>query len=326
MTGRPRLPSGDRRGVVLLLVLATIALFTVMVVNFSADEGLDMQLAYNFRDSVQAQYVARSGVEAAVALLKKDDTAYDAEDEDWGDFGQYAMGAAQYLDNQTISGSITDESGRFDLNCLGKAEGLSLWIEQFVSLVLLLEIDTEVDPRELAYALRDWIDEDDDDGGNGAEERYYLSLENPYHCKNGPLDCPEEILLVKGMKPEYYYGTDHYKGLRDYVAVGTGGRINVNTASEAVLRSVSKAMDNDGVIKAVRDGRPWKVNQADWAATLGVTASGDEREWIKKVLTNTTEVFRADMKGSLPSGAQMNVMAILQRVQSDVKIVYYKIY
>ena len=36
MIGRPRLLTGDRRGVVLLLVLATIALFTVMVVNFSA--------------------------------------------------------------------------------------------------------------------------------------------------------------------------------------------------------------------------------------------------------------------------------------------------
>jgi type II secretory pathway component PulK len=63
----------DRKGVVLILVLAMVAMFTAMIVTFSADESLDIELAYNFRDSVQAQFVARSGVDAAVAILAEDD-------------------------------------------------------------------------------------------------------------------------------------------------------------------------------------------------------------------------------------------------------------
>jgi general secretion pathway protein K len=317
----------DKRGVVLLLVLATIALFTVMVVNFSADEGLDMQLAYNFRDSMQAQYIARSGVEAAIALLKKDDLAYDSEDEDWGSFNEYAMGASQYLGSQTITGTVTDESGRFDLNSMAKAEGQTYRINQFKKIFELLEIDiSPTELTDLGNAVRDWIDKDDDDGGNGAEEKYYQSLETPYHCKNAPFDSPEEILLVKGMKPEYYYGTETYKGIKDYVAVGTGGTVNINTASDIVIRSIAGALDNDGVMKIIKDGRPWKTRQSNWATVLGIAPGDADLQWINKVLTNTTEVFRADMKGTLPTGAQMNIMALLQRVQNDVKIVYYKIY
>jgi general secretion pathway protein K len=309
----------DTRGVVLLLVLATIVLFTVMVVTFSADEGLDMQLAYNFRDSMQAQYIARSGVEAAIALLKKDDLAYDADDEDWAAFSEYALGASQYLGANSITGNITDESGKFDLNSIAKQEDQLKRMEQFKRLFDILGIDiTPTELNELAAALRDWIDTDDDDGGNGAEEKYYQSLEKPYHCKNAPLDSPEEILLVKGMKPEYYYGTENYKGIKDYVTVNTGGTINVNTASDIVLKSVSKDVD-DSYVKNIQDNRPWKTK--GWPAVPGA-----DQQFVSKTLTNTSMAFRADMKGTLPSGAQMNVTAILHRVQNDVKIVYYKIY
>jgi general secretion pathway protein K len=68
----------------------------------------------------------------------------------------------------------------------------------------------------------------------GAEDEYYLSLEPPYHCKNAPMDSIEEILLVKGMKSEYFFTTENYDGLKNYVTVGTSGKININTASEMV--------------------------------------------------------------------------------------------
>ncbi|HNY65737.1 MAG TPA: type II secretion system minor pseudopilin GspK [Deltaproteobacteria bacterium] len=317
----------DRRGMVLLLVLATIALFAVMVVNFSADEGLDMQLAYNFHDSMQAQYIARSGVEAAIAMLKKDDLEYDADDEDWADFAQYAEGASQYLDGLHFSGNIIDESGRFDLNSIARGDEQAYRIKQFRNLFKLLDIDiTESEFNELVRCLKDWMDKDDETDGTGAESDYYESLEKPYLCKNGPLDTPEEILLVKGMKPEYYYGTDHYKGIRDYVTVWSGGPININTASDIVLMSVSDVID-DRVVADIKAGRPWKQGSSNWARTLGFSGNPDEMQWINtKVFTNRSNAFRADMKGSMPSGARMNIMAILHRVQNTVDMVYYKIY
>ena len=61
----------DKRGVVLILVLSMVALFSAMIVNFSSDEALDIELAYNFRDSIQAQYIAMAGVEAERSSLPR---------------------------------------------------------------------------------------------------------------------------------------------------------------------------------------------------------------------------------------------------------------
>ncbi len=318
----------DNRGVVLLLVLSVIALFTVMAVNFGADEGLDIELAYNFRDSVQAQDIARSGVEAAVTILKKDDPMYDSEDEDWGGFPEYALAASQYLKGPAFTGTITDESGKFDLNslALGEDKDKAFRMAQFMRLFSVLDIDiSQGELDDLAEAVKDWVDEDDETVSD-AENDYYQTLDDPYECKNGPMDSPEEILLVKGMKPEYYYGKENTKGIRDYVTVGTGGRINVNTASDAVLMSLSDSVD-EGLAETIKAKRPYKQASSNWAQDLGISGTADETAEINtKIIDIKSGVFSANMKGTMPSGAQINIKAVLNRVNNDVKIVYYRIY
>ena len=42
--------------------------------------------------------------------------------------------------------------------------------------------------------------------GMGAENVYYLSLPQPYHAKNAPFDTMDELLWVKGIDPETFYG------------------------------------------------------------------------------------------------------------------------
>ena len=45
----------------------------------------------------------------------------------------------------------------------------------------------------------DWWDGDHDiTGVNGAERDYYLSLDEPYECRDGDLPVIEELLLIKG--------------------------------------------------------------------------------------------------------------------------------
>ncbi|HPS93342.1 MAG TPA: type II secretion system protein GspK, partial [Deltaproteobacteria bacterium] len=191
----------DKRGVVLILVLSVVALFTAMIVSFGADESLDIELAYNFRDSLQAQYIARAGVEAAITILSEDDTQSDSLDDQWASFAEYAVASASYLDDAQLSGTITDECSKFDLNSLATVDlkDRGFRIAQFKRLFTLLKINiTDEELDDLAHAVIDWIDADSDTDF-GAEEEYYQSLDPPYHCKNAPLDCAEEILLVRGM-------------------------------------------------------------------------------------------------------------------------------
>lgn len=318
----------DKRGMVLLLVLSVMALFTIVAVEFSADQGLDIELAYNFRDSVQSQYIARSGIEAVSTLLAEDDKEYDSEDEAWGEFPEYSLAASAYLDGPAFTGSIADECGKFDLNSLAatdeKDRGFA--IEQFKRLFDLLEIDIATDELEdLAEAVRDWQDPEDDEGISGAEDAYYKSLDVPYVCKDMPMDSPEEILLVKGMKPEYYYGAEGREGIRNYVTVGTGGKINLNTASDVVLKSLRESVSDD-VVEAIKGIRPIKSGNSDWAEELGIGGSGDETQWINKTLTVKSSRFSADVKGTMPSGSQINIKSVFQRNEDKVRVVYYKIY
>jgi hypothetical protein len=55
-------------------------------------------------------------------------------------------------------------------------------------------------------SILDWRDPDDFYRINGAENDYYRSLKEPYDCKNGNLDSIEELLLVRGVTPELFYG------------------------------------------------------------------------------------------------------------------------
>lgn len=316
----------DRRGVVLILVLSMVALFAAMIVTFSADESLDIELAYNFRDSVQAQYIARGGVEAAVAILSDDDQAYDSEDEQWGMFAEYAAGASAYLEGAQLSGSIIDESGRIDLNTLAKDDSYREFrIGQFKRLFTVLHIEiTDEELNDLVYALIDWIDTDSETD-LGAEDDYYQSLHPPYHCKNAPLDSVEEILLVRGMKKEYLTGTETYEGIRNHVTVGTGGKININTATGAVLMSLSDEVGDD-VVSSIVDCRPFRSQEYGCIRGLDLSGGSAESTWMRNTIDVKSERFSVEVTGVMPSGARVNVRAALERINNKPRIVYYRIH
>jgi general secretion pathway protein K len=315
----------DKKGVVLLLVLSVIALFTAMIVSFSADESLDIELAYNFKDSLQAQYIARAGVEAASVILSEDDARYDSLDEQWANFAEYAVASSSYLDGAQFSGTITDERSKFDLNSLALTNQREFRIAQFKRLFTGLNIDISDDELDdLVNAVIDWLDADSE-STFGAEEEYYQSLEPPYHCKNGPMDSPEEILLVKGMKNEYFYGTENYEGIRNYVAVGSEGKININTASETVLKSLSDRFTED-VVSSILECRPFTDPAYDCIRGIDLNDGSAESTWIKSTLDVKSTKFQVDMKGIMPSGALVNVKAVLERINKNPRIVYYRIY
>lgn len=316
----------DNKGMVLILVLAFMALFMAMIVSFSADESQDLELAYNFRDSLQAQYIARAGIEAASALFAEDDGTYDSQDEEWGNFEELALTSAAYLEGARFTGTIVDEYGKIDLNSLALQDDYRQFrIAQFKRLFTVLNIDLSEDEiNDLCLSIIDWVDSDSEVTLGGAEEEYYQSLTPSYHCKNGPMDSPEEILLVKGMKREYFYGTDTYDGFGKYVTVNTGGKININTASEVVLKSLSENITED-VVNSVFDCRPFKT--ATYTCVQGLDLSGSgEGTWIRTILDVKSNRFSADMKGIMQSGAVVNVKAILERINNSTRIVYYRIY
>jgi hypothetical protein len=128
------------------------------------------------------------------------------------------------------------------------------------------------------------------------------------------------------MKSEYFFGTQNYEGIQNYVTVGTGGKINVNTASEMVLKSISEHFTDD-VVSSIIACRPFKSQDFSCVHNLDLSDASDESKWIKNnVLVVKSSRFSVEVKGVMPSGAQVNVKSILERINNNVRIVYYRIH
>ena len=57
----------------------------------------------------------------------------------------------------------------------------------------------------------DWIDENNFHHLNGAEDDYYKSLPDPYEAKDAPLDTIDELMWVKGITADFFYGEEKEK-------------------------------------------------------------------------------------------------------------------
>lgn len=80
-----RKPSSES-GMALIIVVAIIAILSAIGVTFMYEMRMEEKAAFNYVNSLKASYIAKSGIEHAIALLKSDggDTGYDWYGEQWG--------------------------------------------------------------------------------------------------------------------------------------------------------------------------------------------------------------------------------------------------
>jgi general secretion pathway protein K len=134
---------------------------------------------------------------------------------------------------------IQDESGKVNLN---------MAIEEHLhSLMDALGIGRP-DSDIIVDSILDWKDVDNLHRANGAEDDYYQTLNPPFKAKNGKFDTVEELLLVRGVTREYFYGRVEKApdgsfvrraGLSSCFTVYSNiNRVNVNFAPLEVLMSI----------------------------------------------------------------------------------------
>jgi general secretion pathway protein K len=170
--------------------------------------------------------------------------------------------------------NIIDHSGRLQVNSL-LIKQEDQWIvneEQekiWINLLSAEEFELgEEEAKGIVEAVVDWIDENDDAlGFGGAESSYYQGLETPYAPRNGPMEFVEELLLVRGITPELYYGTAEIPGLATLVTpYARDGKININTADPLVLGALSEQIEPDMVdgMLTYRDYEDSDLTNPEW--------------------------------------------------------------
>jgi general secretion pathway protein K len=240
----------NNKGVALILTILIVSLIVALTLQFNTSMRSNLYAAANLSDGIKLRCIARSGFQGALAVLFADgsSSSVDSLRDDWAYIRGYSEVSASLFEDGLFIVDITDLSGRIQINHLVNGQGD--YNDTLKNILLRLlgfpEFGLDTDEAEnLVDAIKDWIDEDNEVTRFGAEDAYYLTLENPYPCKNGPLEFPEELLLVRGMTRELFYGTEESPGISHYVSIYGEGKININTANPLVLRALSDRIDEE---------------------------------------------------------------------------------
>ena len=211
----PVAPLANERGAALIIVLFVVALVTILVLEYYQEAAIELELADNYAQDVQAYQLALAGLQFARAVLQLDDESEDTSNDPWYNFAAFGcvppseiVAQAQALvqpqvedDGPERSGdetaaaapehpacvrlSVVDEARKLPVNALVTRETDEIaedWQLIFERLFEAFEIDTDA-----VEALIDWIDSSPGHLAGGAEDDYYQGLEHPYETPDrGP--------------------------------------------------------------------------------------------------------------------------------------------
>lgn len=325
---------GNSRGVALILTILIVSLIVALTVQFNRTMRTHVASAGNIGHGLKALYAAKSGVAYGLAILREDTPDVDTLQDDWANPDKMASisAASQALfDGGRFELKIADESGKIPINQLVETDYLE---EVFRRLLELEEFGLEKDTVDtIVDSTMDWIDgpsgddeEDELERFLGAEDGYYQSLENPYHCKNGPLDVSEELLLVKGVTPELFYGTDDRPGIGKFISVFGDDEININTADIIVLRALETGLDADGMVGHRETVDPGELQSPKWYDGFAVAVSEDSKKRLEKVVKTTSRHFQITSVGHF-GNVTKRIVAVVERDsdKGDFSILSWKI-
>ena len=224
----------SQRGIALLTILVMVALATILAATIAKRQTNTAEnTGYLMRQDQSLLYAKSTEAFFSELLIQDSDngSSIDHLQENWA-----KPMPAFPVEDGFISGRLLDESGKFNLNNLLKADGsvddsARRWFEKLLQRVGL--------PAELSQAVIDWQDADDETtGAMGAESNYYQGLDPSYLASNTRFHQVEELKLVRGFEGK------NYDLIAPYVtALPEATKINMNTAAPLLLASIDPKLD-----------------------------------------------------------------------------------
>jgi general secretion pathway protein K len=298
----------EQRGFALLTVLLALALLAVVVTEFAHSARLEGSMVRSYRDGVVAAHLAEAGVQQAIREIMSPSQVSALDESGQVVFyralpGQTTpvslsplprtrvpLGAGQF------SYRITDEAARLNINAttpdrLGR---------------LLTELGVDRQQRDIiSDSLQDWRDANELPRLHGAESEFYLRLAVPYRARNANLQDVAELLQVRGVTRELYFGGQDHPGLGDLVTTATVTSVNLNTAAPPVLKALGLS---DAEISDVTQARV----RTPYPSVPGRFAG--------RGLAVGSNVFRVEAEGVVAGTARRRVVAVVQRGQRSLSL------
>ncbi|MCX8107257.1 MAG: type II secretion system protein GspK [Verrucomicrobiae bacterium] len=266
--------SSQKNGFAVILVLIVIVVLGILAGSFAFAMKVETRLAANAGNESELEWLGRSGVELARYVLGQSMTSpYTSLNQIWaGGPGSpnetnSPLINIRLMDNQLGDGRfsvrIVDLERRFNINApISEVEKKAI-INRALTIIGAEAGDAET----IQDSILDWMDPDDRPRLSGTESDFYLGLEPAYVAKNGPIDDLAELLLIRGITPEIYWGPrvhghrfqllrpskrilsapighSYPLGLVDFFTPLSNGRININTAPLHVLQLLPGVDEN----------------------------------------------------------------------------------
>jgi general secretion pathway protein K len=275
-----------QRGMAIFIVLICLAVLVGMAAIFSYNMKVEMKLAANSNNETDMEWLGRSGVEYAKWILALEMTLpgrgqrFTALNQKWaggtGETNDVLAGISMTdvpCGDGKFSIKITDAERKFNINSMAFNEAL------MNESLIQIGVDASEIPG-IVSSIQDWIDPGDQPRMGGAKTEYYMGQNPPYQAKNAPIDDLSELMLIKGITPEIYWGpssTNHPPipllqktqiapggvvpttplisvGLADIFTTVSNGKLNINTCTASELRMIGMDESMASHVIALRAG------------------------------------------------------------------------
>jgi general secretion pathway protein K len=292
-----------QQGAAIVMVLLIVAIATSLASYLAMQQNFWQRQVESQFERAQARQLGLAGIDWARAVLAEDARGgqVDHEKEIWT-----ARLPAIPVESGEVMGTIDDRQGLFNLN------NVPANVAQFQRLLAILGLSAD-----LAPALADWLDTDVDVQAGGAEDDYYLALEQPYRAANRALIEIGELSKVRG------FDRRAIEALRTYVSVLPVSRtpINVNFASAEVMSAVigGLSLSDARLMVQQRQGKPYK-DVVDFRQRL----PHGQMQIVESDIAVKSDFFWVTGRASVGQ-AQVITQALLQRASNWPTVIWQSV-
>lgn len=275
----------QQRGIALVMAIMIVALAAITATAITVANQRQTIRTNNLILRDQAFNFAVSAENFAIRILNEDskDNNSDHLEEAWYNEGEAIILPIDFANIQNsdrfyIEGQLSDIQSRLNINNIlsfPKNNSDQTRTQTLANLFNTLAIDTTIETVVFQDSLQDWLDNDDETVSfNGAEQYYYLGLEQPYQIANQAIQHLSTLKQVRGF--ESLEKVEYDKLTKELHAANQTQQLNINTASDNILDSIGL---NENTIATIVEKRPYD-NVADFIkdtnAQTGVKFSADD--------------------------------------------------
>jgi type II secretory pathway component PulK len=285
----------NSKGYILLIVLVISAFLVSFTSEFFYKTHIYISYLKRFKADINSEYLAYSGFELGKAILEVDrlglgssfmpnlssDRSIDSHKDIW------ALDLPEMdLPGGAVKIKIEDENSKINISVLA-GEFVPETPYYGITQRLIGGMGFNID---IVDCIIDWVDPDNVRFPYGAESSdYYLTLSPPYSAQNGKMKSIDELLLVKLITPEIFYGIGggNY-GLEKNLVEDNKGDVTIPLYKLEDFSSESEVNESDTLFKDSIERKIGKERDRSLYNYLRVYGNGlDFTDEVNKININT---------------------------------------